>query len=214
MRDAILIRRETPDDYRAVEELTRKAFWNLYVPGCHEHYLAHIMRMHRDFVSELDLVLELRGQVVASIMYTKAKLTDESGAGKEILTFGPVCVAPGYQRQGYGKELMEASFEKAAGLGYDVIVIFGNPGNYVGRGFKSCKKYNVCTENGSFPSAMLVKELREGTLNGTKWVYHESPVFTLDEADVLCFDQGFEKMERKYLPCQEEFYIHSHSTIS
>lgn len=95
-----------------MEELIRKAFYNLYVPGCTEHYLARVMRGHEDFIPELDLVLELDGRVIGSILYTKAKLSDAAGKEKEILTFGPVCIAPEYQRMGYGRRLMETSFEK------------------------------------------------------------------------------------------------------
>lgn len=209
----VKVRNETEKDYKIVEEITRKAFYNLYVPGCAEHYLVHIMRQHKDFLPELDFVIELDGQIIGNIMYTKAKLTDENGEKKEILTFGPVCILPEYQRMGYGKLLMEHSFEKAAELGYDVIVIFGNPGNYVARGFKSCKKYNICLEDGSFPSAMLVKVLMPDALDGRKWAYHDSEVMQFDEKEAQLFDDGLENMEKKYQPSQEEFYIHSHSFI-
>ena len=97
------IRNERKEDYSIVEEITRKAFYNVYVPGCMEHYLVHVMRDHEDFIPELDFVLERDGQVIGNIMYTKAKLTDENGTEKEILTFGPVSVLPEYQRNGYGK---------------------------------------------------------------------------------------------------------------
>ena len=133
------IRNEKESDYQAVEDMTRKAFYNLYVPGCIEHYLVHIMREHEDFIPELALVIERDGRVIANIMYTKAKLIDTDKNEKQVLTFGPISVLPEYQRQGYGKMLMEYSFEKAVSMGYDTVVIFGNPGNYVGRGFKSCK---------------------------------------------------------------------------
>jgi predicted N-acetyltransferase YhbS len=209
----VTIRNEKEPDYKRVEEITRKSFWNLYIPGCNEHYLVHVMRSHKDFLPELDLVIEVDGCVIGNIMYTKAKLVDESGKEKEILTFGPVCILPEYQRMGYGKMLMERSFEKAAALGYEVIVIFGNPGNYVSRGFKSCKKYNVCLENGSYPSAMMVKELKPDVLDGRKRFYHDSPVMRIDEQDALNFDGSLEKMEKKFQPSQEEFYIHSHSVI-
>ena len=152
----IAIRKEREADHRAVEELTRRAFYNMYIPGCVEHYLVHIMRGHEDFIPELDFVLELDGRIIGNIMYTKARLVDEAGEEKEILTFGPVSVAPEHQRKGYGRMLIEHSFEKAKEMGYDVIVIFGSPANYVSRGFKSCKKYNICLENGKFPAAMLV----------------------------------------------------------
>jgi putative acetyltransferase len=209
----IKIRNEEEIDYEKVEEVTRKAFWNLYIPGCNEHYLVHVMRSHKDFIPELDLVIEVDNQIIGNIMYTKAKLVDESGKEKEILTFGPVCIMPGYQRMGYGKMLMEHSFEQAVAIGYDVIVIFGNPSNYVSLGFKSCKKYNICLENGSYPSAMMVKELKPETLDGRKWVYDESPVMKIDEREAERFDEGLEKMEKKFQPSQEAFYIHSHSII-
>ena len=146
-------------------------------------------------------------------MYTRAKLVEESGQEKSILTFGPVSILPEYQRKGYGKMLMEHSFQEAVKLGYDVIVIFGNPSNYVSRGFKSCKKYHVSLEDGSFPAAMMVKELRPMALDKRKWIYYQSPAFEIDDQDVQRFDENFEKMEKKYQVSQEEFYIHSHSVI-
>ena len=115
---------------------------------------------------------------------------------------------------GYGKMLIEHSIDQAVALGYDVIVIFGNPGNYVSRGFKSCKKYNVCLENGTFPSAMMVKELKPDVLDGRKWFYYDSPVMKIDEQEAENFDKSLEKMEKKFHPSQEEFYIYSHSIIS
>ena len=209
----IVIRREEERDYKRVEEITREAFWNLHVPGCDEHYLVHVMRSHEDFLPELDLVIEVDGQVIGNIMYTKAKLIDEKSEEKNILTFGPVCILPEYQRMGYGKILLEYSFDKAVLLGYDVIVIFGNPCNYVSRGFKSSKKFNVCLENGTFPSAMMVKELKPNVLDGRKWVYRQSPVYELNAEEALRYDESLEPMEKKYLPCQEIFYIMSNSTI-
>lgn len=196
-----------------MEELTRKAFYNLYIPGCVEHYLVHHMRGHEDFIPELGFVAELDGQIIGNIMYTKAKLTDEQGVKKDILTFGPVCIAPEHQRKGFGKALMEHSFQSAAELGYDVIVILGSPANYVGVGFKSGKKYNVCFENGKFPSALMVKELKEGVLDGRRWFYTYSPVMDLDAQEVQNYDSTLEPLEKKYLPSQDEFYIMSHSFV-
>jgi putative acetyltransferase len=213
MNKIVKIRNEKEADYERVEEITRKSFWNLYIPGCVEHYLVHVMRSHEDFLPELDFVIEVDNQIIGNIMYTKAKLVDESGEEKEILTFGPVCIIPEYQRKGYGKMLIEHSFEKAVALGYDTIVIFGNPDNYVSRGFKSCKKYNICLENGTFPAAMMVKELKPEALDGRKWVYYDSPVMKIDEQEAARFDENLEKMEKKFQPSQEEFYIHSHSII-
>lgn len=209
----IQIRNERETDGRAVEELTRNAFYNLYVPGCVEHYLVHVMRSHQDFLPELDFVLEEDGRIIGNIMYTKASLVDETGAVKEILTFGPLCVSPEHQRMGYGKMLIGHSFAKAAELGYDAVVIFGDPNNYVGRGFQSCKKHNVHLENGRFPAAMLVKELKSGALDGRSWRYEGSPAMQVDETAAQRFDEGFAPMEKKHQASQESFYILSNAVI-
>lgn len=209
----MIIRNELTSDYREVEELTRKAFWNLYVPGCIEHYLVHIMRSHKDFLPALDLVIECDGTIIANIMYTKAKLVDEEGNEKPILTFGPLSVLPAYQRKGYGKKLLEYSFQKAVALGYDAVVILGSPENYISSGFKSSKRYNICASDKSFPAALLVKELCEGAIPKGNWTFQESSVYEFDTQAAEAFDQTFEKLEKEYQTSQELFYIHSHSQV-
>lgn len=207
------IRNEELKDYEIVENITRDAFYNLYIPGCMEHYLVHTMREHEDFIRELDFVLELDGEVIGYIMYTKATLTDESGKGKNILTFGPLCIDPKYQRIGYGKLLIRHSFEKAAVMGYDTVVIFGAPTNYVSSGFVSCKKHHICVEGDKFPAAMLVRELKPGALDGRRWYYKDSPVMNVQPEDALAYDDTLSPKERKHTASQEEFYIMSHSFV-
>ena len=189
----LTIRLETEKDYRAVEELTREAFWNVYKPGADEHYFVHTMRSHPDFIPELAFVLELDGKIVGNIMYTKAWLEDENGKRKEIL-----------------------SFEVARKMGYDVNINFGNPGNYVSRGFVSCKKKNVSfVVDGNFPTALLVCELVPNTLDGKKWMYIPSTAADCceDTVAVEAFDTTFLPKEKKWMPSQEEFYIYSHSSV-
>ncbi|MDN6027866.1 MAG: N-acetyltransferase [Lacticaseibacillus paracasei] len=207
------IRPEQPSDYRQVETIHRNAFWNLYVPGADEHYLAHIIRDHSDFVPELDLVLEHNAQVIGNIMYTKAKLIDEAVVEKTILTFGPVAIDPAFQRQGFGKQLMEVSMKRAVELGYDTIVIFGDPDNYIERGFKSCQKFNVWAANNTQPTAMLVKVLKPNVLDGRKWTYHESSAMGYDKEAAARFDATFPTKAKGYQASQEAFYILSHSVL-
>lgn len=211
-----IIRNETPADYRAVENLTRESFWNVYKPGADEHYFVHQMRSHPDFVPELAFVLECDGEIVGSILYTKAWLEDEQGRRKEILSFGPLCVLPKYQRQKLGKLLIEHSFAAARKLGYDVNINFGNPGNYVSRGFVSCKRKNVSfVVPGNHPTALLVAELVPGVLDGKSWMYIPSTAADCceDTAAVEAFDATFPPREKAWMPSQEEFYIYSHSSV-
>lgn len=211
--EQVTIRQERESDYAQVEQLIRQAFYNIYTPGCTEHYLAHMIRSHPDFLPELDLVLELDGRIIGSILYTRSTLVDETGEEKDILTFGPVCIRPDHQRRGLGKRLMEDSFQRAAALGWEAIVIVGDPNNYVGCGFQSCKKHRVHLEDGTYPAAMLVKELKLGALAGKSWTYRQSPAYDFDEAAAREFDDALPPMEKKRLPCQEAFEILSQAVL-
>lgn len=210
-----IIRLETKKDYYEVENLAREAFWNLSVPGCDEHYLIHVMRNHEDFISELAHIIEAGEKIIGCIMYTKSKLTDENGNIKPVVTMGPICIRPGFQRMGYGKALLEHTFEIVKKMGYDTVVNFGNPDNYVARGYKSCRKYNVCFEGDIFPAPLLVKVLRDNALDGRKWFYHPSNVDELcgDVGAVEEYDRLFSPKIKAWQPSQEEFYIHSHSIV-
>lgn len=210
----MIIRREEEKDYRMVEEMTKKAFWNVHVPGCVEHYLTHLLRKHEDFIPELDFVIEEHGRIIGNIMFVKSKLVSQDGEEKEILTFGPLSIHPDYQRKGYGKKLLNYALEKAEELGHEVIVILGNPENYVTSGFKNCKKYKVGLNQDLYPVALLVKELKEGILANKEWTFVESHAYEFDETEVEKFDQTFEYMEKEYRPSQELFSIYSRAIMN
>ncbi len=207
-----IVRPETPADYRAVENIHREAFWNVNFPGCDEHFLAHVLRQSPDFIPELSLVCEVDGEAVGSVMYSRSTLTAAEGSVTQTLTFGPIGVLPAWQRKGVSKALLNRSFEIAAEMGCPAIIIFGDPSNYVARGFRSCMKYNVSVGEGIYPTAMLVKELRPGFFDGTAYTFSESAAFegVSDEA-FAAFDAQFPPKEKGWSPIQETFYILSHS---
>lgn len=210
-----IIRLETKKDYRAVENLAREAFWNVSVPGCDEHYLIHVMRKHPDFIPQLAYIMEMDGKIIGCVMYTKGELVDENNNRKPIVTMDPLCIHPDYQRRGYGKALLEHTCAIVKKMGYDVVINFGNPDNYVARGYQSCKKYNVCFEGDVFPAPLLVKVLSDDALDGRKWFYHPSNADApcSDTEAVAEFDKRFPPKTKAWQPSQEEFYIHSHSVI-
>ena len=111
-QDDIIIRRETLFDYEAVEYLTREAFWNVYRPGCTEHYVVHILRHDPDFVPELDLVMERDGQLIGHVLYMRAKIIADDGRKISLMTFGPISISPDCQRQGLGKRLLDYSMSR------------------------------------------------------------------------------------------------------
>lgn len=203
----IKIRPIDPADYSAIETITRQAFYNQYQPGASEHYLLRLLRQHADYLSDLDLVIEVDGQLAGNITYTQTRLIDQNGYEKPILTFGPLSIAPPYQGQGLAKRLMGVSFEKAWELGYDTIVIFGSPSHYVSSGFVSCKDVNVTVDGQKFPTAMLVKTLTEKTLDGRKWTYLGSPAYEFTPEDALAYDDKLPPLERKNSAKQVEFGI-------
>jgi len=203
----IVIRNEILSDHRKVEDITRKAFWNLYVPGCNEHYLAHIMRNHKDFISELDLVATINDKVVANIMFMKSYVKNEEDEILETITFGPVSVHPSYQRQGIGSTLIKKSIEKAKENNNKAIIINGHPHNYCKFGFKSSKDFNISNKEGKYPYSLLVLELESGVFKNNSWKYYDSEVYNIDEGKADEFDKLFTNKEKSYRYSQEEFSI-------
>lgn len=209
----IVIRNETEKDYRAVEELTREAFWNLYVPGCNEHYLVHQMRNHPDFIKDLDFVAEYNGKIIGNIMYTKAWLMGENGQEIEIVSFGPLSVLPEYQRKGVGSSLINHTTKVLREKGAKGIVIYGDPHNYCKHGFKNGIDLNISDMNGENPSGMLALELEDHAFAGQKWKFRYSDVNNVNEQEAEEFDKSFDAKEKGYQYSQDIFSIIFRSSI-
>lgn len=209
----INIRLETMDDYLEVEELTREAFWNLYTPGCDEHYLCHIMRDHEDFIKELDYVAEMDGKVIASIMYTKSYLIGDDLEKVQILSFGPICVHPEYQRKGIGTAIIEKTKKLTKDIGIPAIVIYGDPHNYCKHGFKNGIDHQVSNMDGEYPLGLLVLELKPGFFGQKHWKAKQSDVFQFDHEKAVEFDKRFREKEKKVQYSQEIFKIHIRSFL-
>ena len=200
----MIIRLETKDDYRQVEELTREAFWNQYFPGCDEHFLCHILRDHKDFIRDLDYVVEIYGKIIASIMYTHSYLINYEEK-VNVLSFGPLCVHPNYQRKGIGTALIEKTKALAINMGAPAIVIYGDPHNYCKHGFRNGIDYQVSNMDGEYPLGLLVLERKPGFFGNKKWKIQQSDVFVFDQENVKEFDKNFPEKEKKYQYSQELF---------
>lgn len=203
---AILIRRETPADYRAVEELTRSAFWNHHVPGCCEHYLMHLLRADESFVPELSLVAEQGGKIVGAIAYTNARISGDDGCSHDVLSFGPISVLPALQRTGVGRLLIERSAALAAALGHCAVLIYGDPDYYCRFGFVPASEYGIATHDDCYAAALLALELVPGALGHCTGRFFEAAVYDVDEAAAEEFDRTFPPLEKKSgLPTQARF---------
>lgn len=206
---SIIIRRELPGDYKKVEDVTREAFWNLYYPGCNEHFIIHKMRNHPDFIPELSFVIELDEEIVGSIFYTKSKVTAEDGTEYPTITFGPVSILPKYHRKGLGRALISHSIEAAKKLGFKAILIGGYPYHYAIYGFKGTKTYNITMPDGRFYKGIMALPLFEGALDNVAGTLFFSDVFEVDAEELEIFDKNFSSKEKKVKKSQKEYEIAS-----
>ena len=194
-----IIRLETKEDYKEVENVTREAFWNVYRPGCLEHYVLHCYREREDFIKELDFVMEKDGKIIGHVMYSKAEIRADDGRKIPIMTFGPISILPEYKRKGYGKKLLDDSMEQAKAMGAGALCIEGNIDFYGKSGFviastKGIHYYAEPREN-EVPY-FLAKELKDGFLDDITGVYHTPEGYFVDENEAELFDRQFPPKEK------------------
>ena len=200
-----IIRLEKKEDHRVVENLAREAFWNVYRPGCLEHYVLHVMRDAEDFVPELDFVMEKDGEIIGQNVFVRAKIKADDGREIPIMTMGPICIAPKFKRQGYGKILLDHSLEKAAELGAGALCFEGNIEFYGKSGFTFASEFGIRYHGlpeGEDASFFLCKELIPGYLDGITGEYATPQIYFVDEAEAEAFDQKYPYKEKLKLPGQ------------
>ena len=200
-----IIRLERKEDHEKVENLVREAFWNVYRPGCLEHYVLHTMRNAVDFVEELDFVMEKDGEIIGQNVFVKANIKADDGRVIPIMTMGPICIAPAYKRQGYGKILLDYSLEKAAEFGAGALCFEGNIDFYGKSGFTYASDFGIRYHGlpeGEDASFFLCKELIPGYLDGITGEYATPEIYFVDEAEAEDFDKRFPYKEKLKLPGQ------------
>lgn len=196
------LRRETPQDYRAVEELTREAFWNVYRPGCTEHFVLHQFRDRAAFIPELDLVMEVDGRLAGHVMYVHSAIRTDEGREVSIMTFGPISIAPQFQRRGLGSALVKESLDRARALGAGAVAITGNPDFYGKCGFVPGKRLGVRYAEDPEADYFLICELQPGFLDGITGTFRDPEGYLVDDAAAEAFDATFPPKEKLKLPGQ------------
>lgn len=205
MKNNYTIRLEEEKDYRAVEELVRESFWNVYRPGCSEHYVIHVLRSDPAFVKELDFVMEQDSRIIGQNIFMKTVIEADDGRTIPVLTMGPICIANDLKRKGYGKALLDYSLEIAAALGFGAVLFEGNIDFYGKSGFDYASKFDIRYHDlpeGADASFFLCKELKEGYLDNISGVYQTPQGYYVDDADVEEFDKQFPNKEKLKLPGQ------------
>ena len=204
-KNNIIIRLEKKEEYRQVESLVRESFWNVYRPGCLEHYVLNQLRNDEAFVKELDFVMELNGQLVGQNMFMKAEIYADNGSIIPILTMGPICIIPELKRHGFGKRLLDYSLEKATGLGYGAVCFEGNIKFYGNSGFGYASDFGIRYKGlpeGEDASFFLCKELIPGYLDGISGEYATPKGYFVDVDEVEEFDKLFSPKQKLILPTQ------------
>jgi len=200
-----IIRLERKEEYREVENLVREAFWNVYRPGCLEHYVLNQLRDDAAFVPELDFIMEKNGQLIGQNMFMKAVIKADDGREIPIMTMGPICITPELKRQGYGKILLDYSLEKAADLGCGAVCFEGNIDFYGKSGFTFASNFGIRYHGlpeGADTSFFLCKELVPGYLNGITGEYATPQGYFVNENEAEEFDKSFPYKKKERLPGQ------------
>ena len=200
-----IIRNEKEDEYREVENLIRESFWNVYKPGCSEHYVIHVLRDDPAFVKELAFVMEKDGRLIGQNMFMKTVINADDGRDVEVLTMGPICITPELKRKGYGKILLDYSLEKAAELGFGAVLFEGNIDFYGKSGFDFARRFGIRYHDlpeGADDSFFLCRELIPGFLDDVTGIYQTPAGYYVDDAEVEAFDRGFPPKEKLKLPGQ------------
>lgn len=206
MKENIVIRSEEKGEYRKVENMVRESFWNVYRPGCMEHYVLHQLRKDAAFVPELDLVMEQNGELIGQNMFMRAWIAVDDGREIPIMTMGPICIAPQWKRKGYGKILLDYSLEKAKELGYRALCFEGNIDFYGKSGFREAREFGIRYHGlpeGEDASFFLCKELIPGYLEEITGEYTTPEGYFVDEKEAEEFDRQFPGKEKKKLPGQK-----------
>ncbi|MDO4187364.1 MAG: N-acetyltransferase [Lachnospiraceae bacterium] len=201
----IIIRLERKEEYRIVENLVRESFWNVYRPGCLEHFVLNQLRNDRAFVKELDFVMELDGQIIGQNIFMRADIKTDAGNSIPIMTMGPICISPEFKRKGYGKILLDYSLEKAKEIGCGAICFEGNIEFYGKSGFHYASEYGIRYHglpDGEDASFFLCKELIQGYLDGVTGEYSTPQGYLVDENAAEEFDKQFPAKEKLKLPGQ------------
>ncbi len=201
----LTIRLEKKEDFRAVEELVRESFWNVYRPGCSEHYVIHVLRDDPAFVRELDFVMERDGKLIGQNMFMRTVINADRGGDIPVLTMGPIGITPALKRRGYGKKLLDYSLEQAARMGFGAVLFEGNIGFYGKSGFDYARNFGIRYHDlpeGADDSFFLCRKLVPGYLDQVTGVYQTPPGYYVDDADVEEFDKTFPPKEKLKLPGQ------------
>ncbi|KHD45721.1 GNAT family N-acetyltransferase [Streptococcus hongkongensis] len=140
------IRPENRVDYQKIHSLINESFATAEHADGNEAELVEALRAGTAYLPELTLVMEDKETIIGFVMFTKAKFSDQKS-----LVLSPIAIAPEWQKQGIGSQLIEAGHAKAKEMGFDLIFVLGSDVYYPKFGYQNAQKLGVTIPN-DFPS--------------------------------------------------------------
>ena len=167
----VYIRPETENDQDAIRDVNEQAFGRPLEAGVVEK-----VRQSANFVPELSLVAEREGQIIGHAMFSELTIEGESRAWT-VLALGPIAVRPEFQKQGVGGQMIRAGFERAASLGYGVVVLVGHPTYYPRFGFVPASQFGLQCSIPVPDAVFMAYLLRPDGLDGIQGTVVFPPAF-------------------------------------
>ncbi|OPX87938.1 MAG: Acetyltransferase (GNAT) family protein [Pelotomaculum sp. PtaB.Bin104] len=130
----IVIRQEKPNDFKAIYDLVKVAFQTAKVSNGKEQDFVNQLRSSGNYIPELALVAEVNHKLIGHIMLTKNYIKN-SDCKTETLLLAPISVVLQYRNKGVGSKLINKSFALAKNMGYQCVVLVGDPAYYSRFGF-------------------------------------------------------------------------------
>lgn len=132
------IRTEREEDYSQIYEVVKKAFEKAEHSDGNEQDLVEKLRKNKAYINSLSLVCEDNDKIVGYVMFTKNKIGKVTG-----LTLAPLAILPKYQHKRLGTLLVKSGLKIAKELGYEYVVVLGNPKYYNRFGFVTSKEFGI-----------------------------------------------------------------------
>jgi putative acetyltransferase len=155
---AVAFRQEIPADLGALDRVNISAFGRKNE--------AILVRKLRENSSVLSFVAVQEGTVIGHILYSLVSFDTDVSNSLCILGLAPMAVLPDYQRQGVGSGLIWYSLRECGDRGFDAVVVLGHADFYPRFGFQTASRKGLSCEYVVPDEVFMVKELREGCLEG------------------------------------------------
>ena len=154
-------------------------------------------------------MLTLDGLLAAQIVFVRSSIDCGKGRHLPVMTFGPVSVAPAFQKPGLGSLLLREAIKRAKALGVGALCITGDVAFYRRFGFTYAGEFSIryrdADSNDPVVPYFLAKELQPGFLTGVRGTYVDPVVYFAAqrfEKDFKRFEATFPAKDAKVLPGQ------------